>query len=456
MKLFKILILIALISSLLLADVSIPLNDPNIAYEGVWFPEIDSNRVIFNRHTEEVLTNGESGISATSKVYAYTQTGIRIRFSTDSPTIQMSFEPRDGGGKMGLTQAFAVFADSTIINVFETLVFTIDSPKPDSIVNYEVTLPSLHAVNFTGLTLKDGHQLSTLPANNLPDYVAVGNSITNGTGHQSATHLTYPFIMAQTMKWNLTNLAVAGARTGWPIAQLFRDKPVDFVTILLGFNDWMWDNKTLEYKIGQYTKLLDTLRYYQPAAKIFCITPLTTTKTDPQYQVPFTLQQYREALARTINRRSSRSGDPNLFLIHGDSISTKSMLMDGIHLGQAGAPLFAAKLTTKIKEILATPVNIKNTPSHPKKFNLNRVYPNPFNPATFIEYELANAGLTQIDVYDLAGNKIKELLNRQQGAGQHVIPFHADGMSSGLYIIHLNHSNQTQQVTATEKCLLLK
>src|SRR6056297_634657 len=181
MKLLKILLSILLISSILAANVNIPLNDPNIAYEGVWFPEIDTSRVIFNRHTEEVLTNWESGISATSKVYAYTQTGIRIRFSTNSPTIKMTFAPRDGGGKMGLTQAFAVFADSVLVNVFESLEFTIDSPNPDSIVDYEVTLPSLHAVNFIGMTLEEGHTLKPLPPNNLPNYVSVGNSITHGT-----------------------------------------------------------------------------------------------------------------------------------------------------------------------------------------------------------------------------------------------------------------------------------
>ncbi len=368
----------------------------------------------------------------------------------------MIFEPRDGGGKMGLTQAFAVFADSTLINVFESLEFTIDSPNRDSIVDYEVTLPSLHAVNFIGMTLEEGHTLKPLPPNNLPDYVAIGNSITHGTGHQSATHVTYPFVMAQAMNWDLTNLAVAGARTGWPIAQLFKDKPVDFVTILLGFNDWMWDNKDLSYKIDQYTRLLDTLRYHQPEAKIFCITPITTTKTDPQYQVSFTLQQYREALVRTITRRKARSGDENLFLIHGDSISTKNMLMDGIHLGQAGAPLFAAKLTAEIKEILATTVDLKDNSRHPKEFKLNRVYPNPFNPETTIEYELADAGLTRIDIYDLAGNKVKELLNRRQRAGQYAATFHATGMSSGMYIIKLKHVNGTLHYIATEKCLFLK
>jgi len=313
----------------------------------------------------------------------------------------------------------------------------------------------LHAVNFVGLSLENGYELAELQPNNLPDYVAIGNSITHGTGHQSATFLTYPFVMAQEMGWDLTNLAVAGARTGWPIAQLFKDQKADFITILLGFNDWMWDNKDLEYKMNQYTKLIDTLRYYQPDAKIFCITPLSTTMTAPQYQVPFTLEQLRTSIDRTISRRT-KSGDPNLFLIHGDSLSNTSMLMDGIHLSETGAPQFANNLTAKIKEILAESVEITPQEHQPDSFQLNRIYPNPFNPETKIEYELANSGRTLINVYDINGRKVKELLDRQQLPGKYTQKFTSDDLSSGVYVVKLQQFHNQSNTTATEKCLLIK
>ena len=263
MKNFKIFVIVWFILTTVRAETSIPLDSPNIRYEGVWYPEIDSSQVIFNRHTDRVLDHSESGISATSRPYAYTQTGVRIRFRTKSPFIKMQFEQREDGGHMGLENGFAIYADGNKIAVKEQLNFTINAPVEDSSIVYKILLPSLYAVNFTGLSIKEDYQLESIAPNNNPVYAAIGNSITHGTGHQSASFLTYPYVLADSMNWNLYNLAIAGARTGWPIALLFKNKEVDFITIALGFNDWMWDNKPLSDKLHQYEKLLDSLRYFK-------------------------------------------------------------------------------------------------------------------------------------------------------------------------------------------------
>ncbi len=187
---------------------------------------------------------------------------------------------------MSLQNGFAIYAESVQIAIEEQLSFTIYAPDSGTSVSYEVVLPSLYAVDLTGLSLKEGYQLDEIDPIDKPVYAAIGNSITHGTRHQSASFLTYPFVLDRSGGWNLYNLAVAGARTGWPMALLFKDKHVDYITIALGFNDWMRDNKPLSDKLYQYEKLLDSLRSFQPEAKIFCITPLTTIMTTTQLGAP--------------------------------------------------------------------------------------------------------------------------------------------------------------------------
>ena len=333
----------------------------------------------------------------------------------------MQFEQREDGGHMGLENGFAIYADGNKIAVKEQL------------------------------SIKEDYQLESIAPNNNPVYAAIGNSITHGTGHQSASFLTYPYVLADSMNWNLYNLAIAGARTGWPIALLFKNKEVDFITIALGFNDWMWDNKPLSDKLHQYEKLLDSLRYFQSNAKIFCITPLSTAKTETQLGAPFSLQDYRTMLMRHVNTRRNL-GDHNIFLVHGDSLSNPSMLMDGIHLSKTGAPLFAAKLQEKLRELLAVTNSIKT--EHPEKldFNLKHNYPNPFNPATKIIFYTNKATEIKLNILNLKGQKVATIFKGKVARGHHQFVFQGDDLPAGIYFYNVKSRNYCQ----TKKMTLLK
>ncbi|MDP4174883.1 MAG: SGNH/GDSL hydrolase family protein [Bacteroidota bacterium] len=324
------------------ARVNIPLDDPRISYEGLWFVQKSPTIVILDRHTENVINNPESGISLSSKPYAYTQSGVRIRFKTSSPTISLRFADRENGGRAGLHNGFAVYANGKLIAIYETLSFIVNRPQNKS-CEYEIVLPSLYAVSFTELSLDSGFSLDKLAPIDKPIYAAIGTSITEGTGQQSASFLTYPFILANELGWNLYNLAVAGAHTGWPIALLLKDKKVDYITVEFGFNDWMWDNKALSIKADQYGRLLDSLRLFQKNAKIFCITPLVTSKTTSQMGAPFKLNDFSEMILHLVKQRQE-NGDKKLFIIYGDKLSDTKMLDDGVHLNETGARKFALKL----------------------------------------------------------------------------------------------------------------
>jgi hypothetical protein len=62
------------------------------------------------------------------------------------------------------------------------------------------------------------------------------------------------------------------------------------------------------------------------------------------------------------------------------------------------------------------------------------IYPNPFNPATEIRYQLAAATHINISIYDVAGRRVTTLVEGWQDTGSHRAVFDASDLASGLYI----------------------
>ncbi|MFA4922036.1 MAG: T9SS type A sorting domain-containing protein, partial [Candidatus Neomarinimicrobiota bacterium] len=54
----------------------------------------------------------------------------------------------------------------------------------------------------------------------------------------------------------------------------------------------------------------------------------------------------------------------------------------------------------------------------PAVFRIHNNYPNPFNPATTLSYEIAEPGLTKITIYDMQGKEVDILLNTNQQPGR--------------------------------------
>ena len=73
-----------------------------------------------------------------------------------------------------------------------------------------------------------------------------------------------------------------------------------------------------------------------------------------------------------------------------------------------------------------------------KKIQLLGNYPNPFNPSTQIAFELSVPARVQLEVYDIQGRKIAELLSGNVlPAGRHEQLFDAGRLSSGTYFYRL-------------------
>jgi hypothetical protein len=84
----------------------------------------------------------------------------------------------------------------------------------------------------------------------------------------------------------------------------------------------------------------------------------------------------------------------------------------------------------------------------PLAVRIHAAVPNPFNPTTQINFEIAEAGPVSLRVYDLAGRIVRTLVDESLTAGRHVKPWHGEdgrgrAAASGVYLIVLEtHSGR--------------
>jgi hypothetical protein len=77
----------------------------------------------------------------------------------------------------------------------------------------------------------------------------------------------------------------------------------------------------------------------------------------------------------------------------------------------------------------------------PKDYKLYNNYPNPFNPSTKIKFQIPVNESVEINVYDVSGKKIAELVNGKIKAGIYETVFDATGLPSGIYFIRMISGN---------------
>ena len=93
----------------------------------------------------------------------------------------------------------------------------------------------------------------------------------------------------------------------------------------------------------------------------------------------------------------------------------------------------------------------------PDRFSLEQNMPNPFNPSTAIGYQLPEAGMVRLAIYNLLGQEVRVLVNETKQAGSFTATWDgADALgrrvASGIYLYRI----QAGSFSATKRMLLLK
>ena len=87
-----------------------------------------------------------------------------------------------------------------------------------------------------------------------------------------------------------------------------------------------------------------------------------------------------------------------------------------------------------------------------KTYSLSSPYPNPFNPTTTISFSIPQSDFVSINVYDIKGELITELINEKLHIGYHSINWDGTNQSSGMYLVRM----ESGDYFATQKLLLVK
>lgn len=108
--------------------------------------------------------------------------------------------------------------------------------------------------------------------------------------------------------------------------------------------------------------------------------------------------------------------------------------------GESFDPWLASRATGQVQQSL------------PERFALKAAYPNPFNPAVTIPFELPQASHVKLAIYDIRGSRVATLVDGMRDAGRYEAVFDGSKLSSGVYLYRLTAGGYT----STQKIVLMK
>jgi len=142
--------------------------------------------------------------------------------------------------------------------------------------------------------------------------------------------------------------------------------------------------------------------------------------------------------------------DYNHYIESGSANRGNGVAMDtngDIYLtGTLGVP--ASLTVTKLGNRFTTPAR----DLFPLATRLRGNYPNPFNPATTIEFSLDREQEVSLKVYDVAGREVADLYSGIRSVGDHQVRWNARGQADGVYMYRLKVGG----TTLTRKMTLIK
>jgi cyanophycinase len=150
-----------------------------------------------------------------------------------------------------------------------------------------------------------------------------------------------------------------------------------------------------------------------------------------------------------VDARSSTWVDSSKHIVPGGSANRNSAGMVNLRYN-----ISKKKRVYSLKEgklLVSTKVRSQNK-KFPNEFSLSDNYPNPFNPATQIKFDVAEQSEVKLVVYDILGQEIAVLLDSKLSPGSYSVKFNADRLSSGVYL----YSLQSDEFSDTKKMVILR
>ncbi len=96
----------------------------------------------------------------------------------------------------------------------------------------------------------------------------------------------------------------------------------------------------------------------------------------------------------------------------------------------------------------STEVNSNNI-KIPSAYSLEQNYPNPFNPVTRIEYSIPKEGYVSLSIYNMLGEKVRQLVDEVKSPGTYIVDWDASAFSSGVYFYNIKSGNYAESKKLT-------
>ncbi|MBK7499075.1 MAG: family 10 glycosylhydrolase [Ignavibacteriales bacterium] len=186
--------------------------------------------------------------------------------------------------------------------------------------------------------------------------------------------------------------------------------------------------------------------------------PLNNTGFIP---VDTTLYWYPSLAAVSYDLMLARGADfaSNTIVVDAQDILDTSFIVSGLQINtfhfwkiRANNTFGKSNWSAVWRFKTVNPTGLEDTELMPTEFALEQNYPNPFNPTTNFRFNISEAGLTTLKIYNLLGQEVAEVLNEFKTPGIYDVRFDASSLSSGIYFYRL----RVNDYSASKKMILVK
>ena len=289
---------------------------------------------------------------------------------------------------------------------------------------------------------------------------------TNGIARQWVVYAGTPLFSGITAAWNATangNLAAAPSTCDLVCNTSGLNKPYDVLQTGLSYSAYSVTTSTFLNQPGDITGGLYISLVQSNAALPVELSTFTSNLNGRTVQLNWETKTEKNSNKFEIQR--SLTSDNNWASLGSVKAADLSSSIKQYSYAdknlQAGTYQYRLKMidndgTYEYSKVLETVITL------PKNFELNQNYPNPFNPSTKISYSLPNDSKVTLDIFNLIGERIGQLVSQDQAAGYYSVDFSNasvnKSLSSGVYLyrIHAVDKSTGKDFSSIKKMVLLK
>ncbi|MBS4016328.1 MAG: T9SS type A sorting domain-containing protein [Candidatus Latescibacteria bacterium] len=147
----------------------------------------------------------------------------------------------------------------------------------------------------------------------------------------------------------------------------------------------------------------------------------------------------------------NRGSDTTFTMTPNTNCQLDSLVVDNVNHGGDSTTYRFTNVTTNhtIKAYFSTMVGYEEI-REGRFIQLGTIQPNPFKNLVTIKYNLNQAGMVSVKIYNCLGREVRTLVNQHQTSGVYSLNWngkdhHGSSVANGIYMIRITTQNQTEQ-----------